>query len=238
MVADGRHPDLDGLVDQIDAATGRASCRPALRVVGGRRRSHGPPGTRSAPGRATAWSTARCSGSTSSYRLAGAGGHRGDPAGVPRRPGRRVTSTRSTRWTGPTCTGAPDWSGPGSGVGAGTDAPFGPEDPWVAIALGGPPDHPVGPGGRARRVPGTPTGAGPLPGPIRGTPGARRVPSAWAPPPTSASSVTTWTGRWTTRRHDGWWPPSWADGGPRGLSTDTGPATARPGCGAPPSGER
>ena len=31
-------------------------------------------------------------------------------------------------------------------VGAGTDAPFGPEDPWVAIAVRRPPDHPVGPG--------------------------------------------------------------------------------------------
>ncbi len=43
-------------------------------------------------------------------------------------------------------------------VGAGTDAPFGPEDPWVGHRLGRPPDHPVGPGRRSRRRRGTAAG--------------------------------------------------------------------------------
>jgi len=133
MVADGRHPDLDGLADQIDAAhrSGRPVALHCVSLV-------------AAALALAAWDTVGVRAGDRMehgavlppdvvHRLAGLGVtvvtqpaflvDRGDEYLDEVDPGDRAHLYR--------CAGLVR---AGVGVGAGTDAPFGPEDPWVAIA--------------------------------------------------------------------------------------------------------
>ena len=158
MVADGRQPDVDGLVDRIDAA--HRSGRPvALHCVSLVAAAVGLPAAWDVAGArpATAWSTGRCSPRTwsagwPSWRSPWSRNRRSSSTGV------TSTSTRSTPGTRAhlyRCAGLAR-----AGVERGRHRRSVRSRGSVGgRRLGGPPVHPVGPGRRGRRAHGTPDAA-------------------------------------------------------------------------------